>query len=484
MIAPAKDRVTNWATAALSVIAFALALATRADPDLWGHLRFGLDLLRDRRLTSIDPYSFTQDKPWTNHEWLSELQLAWAYRAGGTTGLLILKATLLWIAFALVWRALREAALRVRVGTIVVTMMGTIHVTSSARPQLWTFLGIALLCVALTNARASVRWWLPAMFVVWANCHGGWIVGIAVLGAWAVTEVWQAPAHWRYWMGLTVTCVAATLVNPYGLGLWTFMASTVRMTRAIDEWQTLWQTPILNWVPWALAVAATLWMWRRNVPRRLSVALTLTVLSYASLRVMRIESLYIVAAAILLAPALAERWPRKPGPAVVPASVIRALAVALLIAATSGSVLVARWATSCVPITGGWAPDLGAMAALRHASPGRIVTPFNWGEYALWHLSPRLRVSMDGRRETTYSEARLMESDGILSGEPEGFAVLEQWHAEYVWVPATSRATIDWLRVHGYRIDIETAQSSVAVRGDLPRLVAYVEETARPCFPG
>jgi len=26
-----------------------------ADPDLWGHLRFGLDAIRDRGLASIDP---------------------------------------------------------------------------------------------------------------------------------------------------------------------------------------------------------------------------------------------------------------------------------------------------------------------------------------------------------------------------------------------------------------------------------------------
>ena len=56
----------------LLVLAAALATYTRADADLWGHVRFGLDTLGTRTLTSVDPYSFTQDKPWVNHEWLSE----------------------------------------------------------------------------------------------------------------------------------------------------------------------------------------------------------------------------------------------------------------------------------------------------------------------------------------------------------------------------------------------------------------------------
>ena len=75
---------------ATTALAFMLATVTRADADLWGHLRFGLDILRDRRLTSVDPYSFTQDKPWLNHEWLSELLMGLSWTLGGSTGLIAL----------------------------------------------------------------------------------------------------------------------------------------------------------------------------------------------------------------------------------------------------------------------------------------------------------------------------------------------------------------------------------------------------------
>ena len=65
------------------ILAPAIVL-TRADPDLWGHLRFGLDMLSQHTLPSVDVYSFTQDVPWINHEWLSELIMGVAYRIGGS----------------------------------------------------------------------------------------------------------------------------------------------------------------------------------------------------------------------------------------------------------------------------------------------------------------------------------------------------------------------------------------------------------------
>src|SRR5690242_15240324 len=77
--------------AALAVVGLTLATVTRADADLWGHVRFGLDALAARRLTAIDPYSFTQDRPWINHEWLSEVQMAFAYAHWGPAGLAVLK---------------------------------------------------------------------------------------------------------------------------------------------------------------------------------------------------------------------------------------------------------------------------------------------------------------------------------------------------------------------------------------------------------
>ena len=41
---------------------------------------------------------------------------------------------------------------------------------------------------------------------------------------------------------------------------------------------------------------------------------------------------------------------------------------------------------------------------------GNMAVPFDWGEYVLWHLGPEVKVSMDGRRETIYSDEMYRQS--------------------------------------------------------------------------
>jgi hypothetical protein len=43
------------------------------------------------------------------------------------------------------------------------------------------------------------------------------------------------------------------------------------------------------------------------------------------------------------------------------------------------------------------------VAVLRDSGvSGNLAVHFDWGEYAIWHLAPALKVSVDGRRETVY----------------------------------------------------------------------------------
>ncbi len=77
----------TWAvTGATWLVVALLVSGVAGDPDFWGHLRFGLDILAQRQLTAVDPYSFTQDVPWVNHEWLSELLMAAAFQTAGFVG--------------------------------------------------------------------------------------------------------------------------------------------------------------------------------------------------------------------------------------------------------------------------------------------------------------------------------------------------------------------------------------------------------------
>src|SRR5207248_6453255 len=77
-----------------------------ADADLWGHVRFGQDLLASGRVVVSDTHSFTSDKPWVNHEWLAEVAMARAYAVAGPVGLNLLRIACLGAVIALMWRRL------------------------------------------------------------------------------------------------------------------------------------------------------------------------------------------------------------------------------------------------------------------------------------------------------------------------------------------------------------------------------------------
>jgi hypothetical protein len=461
---------------------------TFADPDLWGHVRFGLDALKHPGEIPVDSYSFTRDLPWTNHEWLSELTMGAAYRAAGSFGLVVLKSILVSAVLAIVLSSFSGALPLASAALLVVVAWGTAPQTLTLRPQLWTLVGLVVLCrLLITTPRA---WWLvalPSLFALWVNLHGGWIVGAGLLAVWTAYHLYRADAPRLLVAAVALLSGLATLINPYGWGMWRFLAATVRVSRPIQEWQPLSARPAGMWIPYILVFAVVaLCAASKDRPPMDRLAM-IALLALAALRVSRLAPLWVAVAVVLISPTVIA-WSRAvpaywwtlhaPSRAAAMLTVIPIVCVALF----SAREVVGM--SECVPIVGDWIPDTVASRALSDgAATGTIVTWFAWGEYALWHLSPALRVSLDGRRETIYSDSVLEQHDALYEGTAEGVAYLQRLDPTYVWVPASSSRLRDWLGTHGYRIDVQTNRSFVAVRSDRPTL-RLPNVPASSCFPG
>ncbi|MEO7193045.1 MAG: hypothetical protein ABI051_18510 [Vicinamibacterales bacterium] len=463
--------------AGAACLAASVMVPTTADPDLWGHLRFGLDLLRTHRLTAVDPYSFTQDRPWLNHEWLSELQMAAAYTAGGSGGLLALKALLVSLTLWLVWRALRGLDPVARLLLLATVTLGVGRAVATMRPQLWSIGCFALLASVLAGGRPLWRW-LPFVFVFWANVHGGWIVGLGVLVLHALGQIYLHRVWRRGWVALTAVCAIATLGTPYTWRLWTFVWETVGLGRDVSEWRPLWTVPAPAWLPWIAAAGAT----ARSLvhtPRRWPERMSLVVLACVSLRVERVAPFFVIATVVLLASEFRERWPARQSLRVGRSSALLMSTLATMAAIS----LAASLRGACIPVTGAWIPDADGARLLRNAGAGRLVTFFDWGEYSLWHWGDRLMVSTDGRRETVYTDRALQSQDEVVHGTARGLETLARWSPEYVWLPAVATETRDWLAARRYQV-LTTRRSFVAVRSDLPPLPSEgAAQEGNRCFP-
>ncbi len=464
-----------------------IIIQTSADADLWGHLRFGQDIIDAGGVPAVDDYSFTTDQAWINHEWLAEVGMSLAYAAGGPLGLVVLKTILAVGALLLVSIPLRQRIhgewLRASLFVFAI-LAGIVPLTGTMRPQVFSLVCFSALLVVLASAKAAPRrlWWLPPLFALWVNLHGGWVVGLGVLGVWSAARILDTPQP-RWQRRLVLVCVLsalATLANPYGWRLWVFVATTVGVDRDdIVEWYPLWRLPILL-IPWALTTLAALWaVWRaRRVDAgRLAVCVLLGV---ASVMVARLIGFYALAVVVLLASLVRSRSARletRATPMPRAASAVVGAVVIVLALTMQRPALTCLQPSEAV----GLAPV--AMAHLRaNDLSGRMLVWFNWGEYAIWHLSPALRVSIDGRRETVYSQAVIDAHTEFYRNGPTARSYLEELHPDYVWLPRrlpVSPQLVFW----GWRPLFETPQSVVWIRPGLDRPTLRDALLVETCFP-
>jgi hypothetical protein len=119
-----------------------------------------------------------------------------------------------------------------------------------------------------------------------------------------------------------------------------------------------------------------------------------------------------------------------------------------------------------IPVEGPWIPDLQAAMFLRDqaAAGTRLLTWFDWGEYAIWQLAPAgIRVSIDGRRETVYSADVLARHWAFYRGAPDGLDYPDQIRADYIWLPV-HLPVVSTLRGRGWNVVFESSRSVVFAR--------------------
>jgi hypothetical protein len=488
----------GWALpGALLVIVVCLVSFTRADPDLWGHIRFGDDILDQRSLHTVDPYSFTADRPWVNHEWLSEVLMALAHRVGGSAGLVLLKlAMIAGSVLCLISIARRDGAdARGLVLIAAVGLAGTLTRTQSVRPQLFSVLFFSLLILLLRRAERKPTMLLLAfpIFVLWANTHGGWLVGCGTVVVWCALD---ALAHRsdRRRVALTAlagaTAIAATPLTPYGFEIWGFLRETVGPSRRfISEWEWITGSPatLLPWLAcWLLLVAAVL----RSKQQPSLASLAIPVMwGLASLKVSRLDAFFALSTVGFLTPQILElfrreRVARTSSPVLRPVAQLTFGALVL----TMGMPVFARNLT-CIDVHATTVPEAEAMQYVQtHRLSGRMLTFFDWGEYTIWHMPPGLRVSMDGRRETVYTNATVDAHLDMYLGMESGLAYFNRVAPDYVWLPGALPVT-GTLEQSGAWVPVYRGPQSVLLVRTASALASRTAPVATApascrCFPG
>jgi len=446
------------------------------DGDTGWHVRIGEWILAHHQAPRKDMFSFTMpNQPFFAWEWLWDVVAAWLHQRWGLGGVVFASVLVISFSTALLYRLVYR-----RCGNplVAIVLTGLAAAGASihwlARPHLITMLMMVVFPTILERVREGQTAWLwalPALMIPWTNLHGGFLVGIIIVGTYGAGELLRAlltsePDERRHslraatgYLAATVGCALASLVNPYGYHLHTHILEYLNdpyQMKYIGEFRgTNFQYPpaIFLEIMLILGLGATVWHVRH---KHFAELLMIAGFGHLSLLMVRNMPVYLIAAAPIVAgPLTAWLKALAAGPfAGRPRMVfetfvdigeelnpierlwrwhIAPVAVILLLAAGIASPMAG---IKLKPEYNPAAYPQNALAALdqsgvRLFEPSqRIFTHDEWGDYLIYKLSPQgFKVFVDGRSD--------------FYGGKFGQDYIDVMNVKYVWQQTLDRYGVD-----------------------------------------
>jgi hypothetical protein len=455
------------------------------DSDTGWHVRNGEAILNTAAVPRVDRFSYTRDgTPWVAWEWLSDALLGGAHSVAGLPGVALL--TTLAIALT-VWGAARLSLflggnLFFTAGAMVV-LLGVTSIHWLARPHVFSWLlTLVFIFVAEHERRNPSRalYGLPLLACLWANLHGSFLLGPAILFLYAVGEGISnfelRIANWRSaaksgarFAAACLACLLATLINPYGWRLHehviAYLGNDYLMDHISEFRSFSFHASGALYVELFL-LAAILGAMALLRQRAFGPAL----LTLGMLHLALYSARHLPTAAVLLLPlsvaALsreAEGWPRL-RPLVDYSKRLRAIdqkiwgvipILLVLVGTLAGLATMTR--AGHIGFDSRKFPVLAADFLEQHSLGERVFAKDQWGGYLIYRFAGRSKVFVDGRSDF-YGQDFLETYMQVLEVRPGWDAVLKRYDVRFVLVPpdhalaSALQLSSDWKRVYGDRV--------------------------------
>jgi len=319
-----------------------------------------------------------------------------------------------------------------------------------------TLLGLALVIFIFyrfkNNPSSQLIYGLPLVFLFWVNLHGGFIIGLFILGLFLSFELlrhWLSRVlkkfsikimAWRDWLKLTIITVVSaiiTLVNPYGYKIYeeiyrTFFECTYARQN-IMEWLPLrfFQFNAAQFIIYlVLFVILLLVAWRKIDFSYLIITIIFGVMAYTSWRNVPLFILVSIPFWVYFVKNLTghtlfklmrSKW----------ALIILLICLILLgqqkynelVPHTKSVVELAKKANYPIELTQ-WLQD--------NPQEGNVFNEYNWGGFLIWQL-PEQKIFIDGRMACwEQDDVEIFRWHQMALGQEEG------------WSEAFNRYDIKW----------------------------------------
>ena len=217
-----------------------LSVKLLGDAGTGWHIRTGQLILTTHEIPRVDPFSSQIRQPWIAWEWLYDIVIGRLEASAGLNGVVWLTAVVIAAVFAALFRLLLKRGvdfLLALVLTLLAMAASMIHFL--ARPHVLSWLFALIWFWILDSGECELDkgnrrlWLLPILMLIWANVHGGLLLGFVLLGIFWVGSLWTwlrlkesrieeslqkigAGKRVRLLTLVGVVSAAASFVNPYG----------------------------------------------------------------------------------------------------------------------------------------------------------------------------------------------------------------------------------------------------------------------------
>ncbi len=446
-----------WAQlAAIAAIIIALPFGREVDPDFWWHLRTGQLIFHDG-IPRHDVYSFTIfNHAWVAHEWLSELIIYGVESIFGYVGNALLFGGATLGALALMYALARQAGAGTK-PLVALVLLSTIMLAFfvTVRPQMFTWLLFAAFIYIIERyerGERSALWALPPLMALWVNLHLGFVYGLVVVGVWIVAKITESglrrdAARLRGPLLIALCCVLATMINPHGPAIFTYLAQYFVAGRTERSLIQEWQRPYfaLN-VCWPLLIASVLMLLSvlsRNRPKPYLCVLAVIAVALSAQAARNIPFV-----ALLLVPiagcAAADRWAGARRGADSRLRVSTAFAGTFAIAVGAFVLIMSshlHGALSGLDPSSASYPASATAYLKEHEPHAQVFNSYDWGGYLIYELAPDGRVFIDGRADV-YGPALMNDYIDIVMTRSGWQTLLDQYGANAVLFPPNTLLSV------------------------------------------
>jgi hypothetical protein len=451
------------------------------DPDFFWHIKTGEWIWQHKALPEEDPFAHTSPGRHSTRErfiltsfWLSQAAYHLFYLAGGLSGIVFLRFLMAGALLYALWKR-KHGDDVVYLALVMIFLTFFLQQYPIERPQVFSFLFFAVLLCLLERIKETGGRWegvsrggalvpvVPALMLLWANMHPGFIIGQAAMALYVVTEGLKflfpsfRPMEARAYKRLCLaagTGVGFSLVNPNSFYVW---KEYLEYKTIVERWNfdagylttlnpdymsslqffALYNnySEILYWLVIALAMAALAGDWKKVDITDLALLTATGVASFFTAR----YSFFFMAAAL---PVIARYFSRKKL-LKVSRFAIPAIALFAGIFFSWGERNNLNSFRGGIKVDDYNCPVKAADFIISNDLRGNMYNVYEWGGYLIWRLAPERKVFTDPRdifgdvgREASLINSAVTKE---ISGIPIWKGILQARSIEYIVIPIAAK---------------------------------------------